>query len=326
LKDRTGDSEAVQGVAAHSRPAAAPRAASLAPPAAMLEERGWPEGYGLLDSGNGRKLERFGPRLLVRPEPQAIWAPSLPETEWSRADAVFDVGAAEDEQGRWRIRDGAAPSWRVPMGELSFDCRLTSFRHVGLFPEQAPHWRWMREQITKKASKAPFRMLNLFGYTGAASLFAAAAGAEVTHVDASKKAILWARDNQAMNGLEDRRIRWICDDAMKFAAREVRRGAHYDGILLDPPKFGRGPKNEVWELFDDLPALMKSCADLLTATSSFLVLTAYAVRLSYLSLYELTRDALHAHDGAIDAGELILREEAGNRFLSTSLYARWTGP
>ncbi|MEQ1930747.1 MAG: class I SAM-dependent methyltransferase [Parvularculaceae bacterium] len=293
----------------------------------MLETRGWAGGYALLDSGCGRKLERFGERLLIRPEPQAIWAPSLAAADWDRADAEFDAAAEDDEHGRWRRRDGLDPIWRVPAGELAFECRETAFRHVGLFPEQSPHWDWMHQRIAARRSGGePFRLLNLFGYTGAASLIAAASGAEVTHVDASKKAIQWARDNQALNGLTEKPVRWICDDAMKFAARETRRGARYDGIVLDPPKFGRGPKNETWDLFDDLPALMKACADLLDDRSSFLVLTAYAVRLSYLSLYELTRDAMQGHGGTIDAGELVIREEAGNRFLSTSLYARWAGP
>lgn len=309
------------------RPTAAACADERAPsPALMLETNGWKDGYALLDSGCGRKLERFGAMTLVRPEPQAIWAPSLGEADWARADGVFDAAVDDDEHGRWRLNGAMGDPWRVPFGDHTFECRFTAFRHVGLFPEQAPHWDWMRKKIVaRRVGGRPFRMLNLFGYTGAASLIAAAAGAEVTHVDASKKANAWARDNQALNRLDDKPIRWICDDAMKFVARETRRGARYDGIVLDPPKFGRGPKNEVFELFEDLPALLKLCADLLDSRSSFLILTAYAVRLSYLSLYELTRDAMQAHGGAIDAGELIIREGAGNRFLSTSLYARWAG-
>lgn len=325
-----GDSESKRGGLhppyERQAPSAAPRARDGAAPALMLETRGWPGGYALLDSGHGRKLERFGGVTLVRPDAQAIWAPTLPEGEWTGASAVFDATIEDDEHGRWRLNGPERQSWPVPSGELTFECRFTNFRHVGLFPEQAPHWEWMHERIkARRAAGAPFRLLNLFGYTGAASLIAAASGAEVTHVDASKKAIEWARANQALSKLEDKPVRWICDDAMKFAAREVRRGVRYDGIVLDPPKFGRGPKNETWNLFDDLPPLMRICSELLTPGSSFLVLTAYAVRMSYLSLYELTRDALHAHGGAIDAGELILREEAGNRFLSTSLYARWAG-
>lgn len=292
----------------------------------MLETRGWPVGYALLDSGHGRKLERWGALTLVRPETQALWAPSLPEAEWAQADAVFDATVEDDEHGRWRVKTAERQSWSVPWEGLTFECRFTNFRHVGLFPEQAAHWEWMRARIAgRRASGAPFRVLNLFGYTGAASLVAAAAGAEVCHVDASKKAIEWARANQACSKLEDRPIRWIVDDAVKFAERESRRGSRYDGIVLDPPKFGRGPKNETFELFDHLPSLLRTCGELLAPQASFVILTAYAVRLSYFTLYELMRDVTRDRGGAIDAGELILGEEAGGRRLSTSLYARWAG-
>lgn len=307
-------------------PASAPAGGVMTACPAMMIETSGTDFYRLLDAGGGRKLERFGERTLVRPEPQAIWAPSLSDAEWAKADALFDAALEDDEHGRWRVDDGAPDAWTVQSGALSFECRLSAFRHVGVFPEQAPHWRWMRERIeSRRSAGRPFRFLNLFGYTGAASLFAAQAGAEVVHVDASKKAIDWARTNQSMNGLDAAPIRWLCDDAMKFAARETRRGNRYQGIALDPPKFGRGPKNEVWNLFDDLPAMMRCCGELLADDASFLILTAYAVRLSYVSLYELMRDATALRRGAIDAGELILRADAGGRFLSTSLFARWAG-
>lgn len=308
--------------------AAAPAAPGAAPPASVIVCDGWRDGYGLLDSGHGRKLERFGPITLDRPEPLAFWAPSSP-TLWSRADARFDAATDDDDSGRWRMksaRDGGEDdTFVVPLGRLKFVCRLTSFRHVGLFPEQEPHWRWMQERIDARTKGGEaFRLLNLFGYTGAASLAAAASGAEVCHVDASKKAIGWARENQAASRLEAAPIRWICDDAMKFAAREVRRGARYHGVVLDPPKFGRGPKNEVWNLADDLPGMMRLVSDLLADDASFVILTAYAVRLSYFSLYELMRDSMDGRAGAIDAGELVLRDGAG-RFAPTSLFARWAG-
>lgn len=291
----------------------------------MLESRGWEGGYALLDSGNGRKLERWGAITLVRPETQALWMPSLAQSEWEGADAIFDATVEDDEHGRWLLKT-KRQNWPAPWRDLIFECRFTNFRHVGLFPEQSPHWLWIHERISaRRAVDAPFRLLNLFGYTGAASLIAAASGAEVVHVDASKKAIEWARVNQALSSLEDRPVRWICDDAVKFAEREARRGSRYDGVILDPPKFGRGPNNEKWELFDHLPALLRTCSGLLSERASFLILTAYAVRLSYLSLYELMRDATCDKGGAIDAGELIIREQDGGRFLSTSLYARWAG-
>ena len=197
--------------------------------------------YALLDCGHGRKLERFGALVLNRPEEQAIWTPRLAAEDWERADAIFTGDIDEEGAGRWKRRAGLEEAWTCAHGAIRFSCRFTSFRHVGVFPEQEPHWSFMRERLD--AATAP-SLLNLFGYTGLASLIAAEAGAEVTHVDASKKAIAWARDNQALSGLDGKPIRWILDDALKFAAREVRRGRLYDGILLDPPKFGRGPKGE----------------------------------------------------------------------------------
>lgn len=289
----------------------------------LLETTGFDD-YCLLDSGAGRKLERFGEMILVRPEEQALWSPRVPDTTWKGADAIFTGATEEEGAGRWQRRPGIEESWTCRHGGLRFACRFTSFRHVGVFPEQEAHWRDLADRIT--AAKEPPAILNLFGYTGIASLVAAAAGACVTHVDASRKAIAWARENQVLSGLEDRPIRWICDDAMKFAAREVRRGSRYHGILLDPPKYGRGPKNEVWRLFEDLPEMLRLCRDLLAPDGPFLVLTAYAIRASALTLDELTREVLGEADGAgLESGELVLKEEGGRR-LSTSLFCRWSRP
>lgn len=303
--------------------AASPAPIEARPPASILECRGWDD-YALVDSGGGRRLERLGGRLIDRPEPLAFWTRSLPGREWEKADAVFeDAHGADEDVGKWRLRPGAPEEWRVGVGAATILCRLTGFRHVGVFPEQKPHWDFMTERIAEKtAAGGKFKLLNLFGYTGVASLLAAAAGAEVAHVDASKKTIAWARENQALSGLSDKPIRWLCDDAMKFVAREARRGNRYHGVLLDPPKFGRGPTNERWNLADDIGELMRLAAALLDDEASFLILTAYAVRLSYLSLYELTRDALRARGGSIDAGELVLRDGSG-RFAPTSLFVRW---
>lgn len=289
----------------------------------LLETTGFDD-YRLLDSGARRKLERFGEMTVVRPEEQAIWSPRLPDTAWEGADAIFTGATEEEGAGRWQRRAGLGEEWTCRHGDLRFACRFTSFRHVGVFPEQEAHWRDLAEQVA--AAQEPPAILNLFGYTGIASLVAAAAGARVTHVDASKKAIAWARDNQALSGLDDRPIRWICDDAMKFAAREVRRGSRYQGILLDPPKYGRGPKNEVWRLFEDLPEMLRLCRDLLAPDGAFLMLTAYAIRASALTLDELTREVLGMGEGArLESGELVLREEGGRR-LSTSLFCRWSRP
>jgi 23S rRNA (cytosine1962-C5)-methyltransferase len=271
-----------------------------------------------LDSGGGRKLERFGALVLDRPEEQAIWTPRRPAAEWERADAIFTGDTDEEGAGRWRRRSGLEEGWVCRHGAIRFSCRFTSFRHVGAFPEQEAHWSFMRERLAA-AGESP-ALLNLFGYTGLASLIAAEAGAEVTHVDASKKAIAWARDNQELSGLADRPIRWILDDAQKFAARDVRRARRYDGILLDPPKFGRGPHGETWDLFTDLPAMLRLCRDLLKP-GGFLILTAYAIRASFLSLERLSAEVLGP---GVQAGELALREQSGG-LLATSLFCRWSG-
>ena len=274
--------------------------------------------YALLDSGHGRKLERFGALTLDRPEEQAMWSPRLEKAAWESADAVFTGDTDEEGTGRWKRRPGLDESWVCRHGAIRFACRFTSFRHVGAFPEQEAHWAYMRERLA--AAGGTPALLNLFGYTGLASLIAAEAGAEVTHVDASKKAIAWGRENQALSGLDDKPIRWIVDDATKFAAREVRRGRKYDGILLDPPKFGRGPKGEVWNLFRNLPEMLTLCRDLVKP-GGFLILTAYAIRASFLSLQRISADVLGP---GVEAGELALRDQSGG-LLATSLFCSWGG-
>jgi 23S rRNA (cytosine1962-C5)-methyltransferase len=303
---------------AHAPDPARPTVEGLA--ANLLVSDGW-EGYALLDSGGGRKLERFGRIVVDRPEPQALWAPSDPAA-WAKADARFDAGE-DDERGAWKPRAGGRlPEWLLRYDDLTLICRATSFRHVGVFPEQKSHWDWMAHRI--RAAGRPVNVLNLFGYTGVASLIAAEAGGSVTHVDASKKSITWARENQEASGLADRPIRWICDDALKFAEREGRRGRTYDAIVLDPPAYGRGPDGEVWRLFEDLPRMLSACAAILSDRPVFVILTAYALRLSYLTLNELLRDALKGRAGGFEAGELVMRQRAAGRLLSLSLYARWT--
>jgi len=277
--------------------------------------------YALIDSGNGRKLERFGPVVVERPEPQALWQPRLDPSRWDKANAVFS-GADDEDKGRWRIDKPVPESWPIKVGAATMLCRLSSFRHLGLFPEQMPHWEWMLARLAEFKGERP-RVLNLFAYTGAASLLAAAAGAEVTHLDASKKAIAWAKENQAASKLSDAPIRWILDDAQKFVAREVRRGRTYHLILVDPPKFGRGPDGEVWDLFTSLPPLMRDCAKLLVQERAALVLTVYAIRASSLAFDQLTREVLAERGGSFASGELAIREEGAGRLLPTSLFTRW---
>lgn len=286
----------------------------------MLETEGW-EDYALLDSGDGRKLERYGAYRIVRPEAQALWSPRLADTEWNSADAHF-IGISEDDSdGRWRTGKPLGETWPIEYNGFRFLGRFTSFRHVGVFPEQVSHWQWIEKIIS--AAERPKKVLNLFAYTGLASLVAARAGAEVTHIDASKKAIGWARKNQKIAGLEDLPIRWICEDARKFVERELRRGNRYDGIILDPPKFGRGPKGEVWDLFPDLPEMMRNCRNLLSDQALFLIVTAYSIRASFLAIDELAAECLDGLPGVLESGELVLREEGGGRALSTSLFSRW---
>nr|WP_210308472.1 class I SAM-dependent methyltransferase [Prosthecomicrobium pneumaticum] len=291
----------------------------------MLETPGWRD-FALLDSGHGRKLERYGPYRIVRPEAQALWSPRLGEAEWERADAVFTGGKDEEADGRWRYRTPLPETWpmrwRWPDGEVKFLGRFTAFRHVGFFPEQETHWIWFSKLI--RDARRPLKVLNLFGYTGIASFVAASAGAQVTHVDASKKAVGWARENQALSGMEELPVRWIVDDAMKFVEREVRRGNRYDGIILDPPKFGRGPKGEVWDIFEHLPEMMRLCRALLSDRALFLLISAYSIRASFMAVHELTAEVLSGLTGTLESGELLIREEGGGRALSTSLFSRWS--
>lgn len=278
--------------------------------------------YALLDSGDGKKLERYGKYLIIRPEAQALWAPRLPESVWSKAEAIFTGNVEEEGLGRWFFpKKQLAETWDMKWNDLDFFGRFTSFRHVGVFPEQSAHWSFLEDTI-KKANR-PLKVLNLFAYTGVASLVAANAGAEVTHVDASKKAIGWAKENQLKSGLQDKPIRWICEDAITFCQRELRRKKTYDIILLDPPAYGRGPKGEVWQLFDHIKSMLNICRDLLSPQALTLILTAYSIRASFFSMHELTKEVFAEKGGLIESGELVIQEENSNRCLSTSLFSRW---
>jgi 23S rRNA (cytosine1962-C5)-methyltransferase len=284
-----------------------------------LRAEAWGD-YALMDSGHGRKLERAGPYRLVRPEPQCLWAPGLSDAEWAEADASFEA-SDEDEAGRWRTARPVAETWPMAWRGVRFLGRLTAFRHLGFFPEQAANWDWLDQSLR---NQGPAHVLNLFGYTGISSLVCAAAGASVTHVDASKKAIGWARENAALSKLDDRPVRWICEDARRYVQREARRGSQYEGIILDPPKYGRGPAGEVWRLFEDLPELLKTAVGLLSPDASFVILNAYAERVSAFSLATLLAEAMAGRGGRIDFGELALMEAAGTRGVGLSFFARWS--
>ena len=283
--------------------------------------------FHLIDSGEGEKLEQYGDLRIVRPEAQALWPKSLGAAAWDKVDAVFTGDIDEEGAGRWRFpRAALGETWPLSLLDVDFHGRFTSFRHVGVFPEQIAHWSWLKSEI--ESADRPLKVLNLFGYTGVASLVAARAGAEVTHVDASKKAIGWARENQSLSRMDKAPIRWICEDAMKFILREERRGNRYDIILTDPPKFGRGPNGEVWHLFEHLPLMLDVCRELLTPKARGLVLTAYSIRASFYSIHELMRETMRGRRGVVESGELVI-QEAGldghtpGRKLSTSLFSRW---
>jgi 23S rRNA (cytosine1962-C5)-methyltransferase len=277
--------------------------------------------YALLDSGNGRKLEQYGAYVIERPEGQALWQPSAPKL-WQNVDAIFTGNTEEEGVGRWVFpKKPLRETWNTSHDGMPFKGRFTSFRHVGVFPEQAAHWSHMSELI--EAANRPVKVLNLFGYTGVASLLAARVGAHVTHVDASKKAIGWARENQSIAKLDDKPIRWITDDALKFVLREARRDASYDIILADPPAYGRGPAGEVWQLFEHLPQLIEGCRQILSNQPLALVITAYSIRSSFFAVHELVRDRFKGMNGTVESGELILRQKIDSRALSTSLFSRW---
>ncbi|MFN3582836.1 class I SAM-dependent methyltransferase [Phenylobacterium sp.] len=284
----------------------------------VMRTEGWAD-YALLDSGGGRKLERYGSYTVIRPEPQCLWTPRKPAL-WDKADAVFDP-TDEEDAGRWRFQGKPRESWPLSWGEARFLGRFTAFRHLAFFPEQAANWAFLDEKV--RAAGQP-KVLNLFGYTGVASLVMAAAGAAVTHVDASKKAVAWARENAELSKLADRPIRWIVEDARRYVQREVRRGSKYDGVILDPPKYGRGPDGQVWRLFEDLPELAGLCAELLSENASFLILNAYAERISGAALSGLLAEKLAGRGGRIDWGELALVEDGGERAIGMSFYGRWS--
>lgn len=275
--------------------------------------------YGLIDCGHGRKFERYGAYRFIRPEPQAMWAPA--SDSWD-SDAEFIPGSDEDGGGRWHFtRDTPAQGWPLSWDDVIFTAQTTPFRHLGFFPDMAPVWGWMRGQLAQR--EAP-HALNLFGYTGVGSLALAGCGATVTHVDASKKSVEAAKSNSVLSGMADQPIRWLTDDAAKFTAREVRRGKRYDAIILDPPKFGRGPEGEVWRLEDHLAPLIADCRKLIDSQSAFLFLTVYAVRMSALAIGELLRQHCADLGGVVECGELGIREEARGLILPTAIFARWS--
>ena len=283
----------------------------------------WPD-YELLDCGNFQKLERFGPYLLARPEPQAIWSPHLPGSEWERADAAFVRTAGSAERGQWRLKPDMPEQWLIdyqrPDGlKLRFRLGLSSFKHVGLFPEQDPNWQFIFEQTKKRRAAVP-RVLNLFAYTGAATLAARAAGADVTHLDSVKQVNFWARDNMEASGIDG--VRWLVEDAMKYVKREVKRGNKYQGLILDPPAYGRGPNGEKWQLEDELRELLSLSQQLLDPDDHFFVVNLYSLGFSALILDNLVTELFTGLKTVREVGEIFLRD-AGQRRLPLGTFCRF---
>lgn len=285
----------------------------------ILTTPGWKD-YELIDSGDGYRLERFGAYTLARPDPQIIWQKSLPQSQWDKADAVFEKDGAKD--AGWNKKKTIPLQWEMAYKDIRFYSKLSPFKHTGVFPEQHLQWDFVSEKIKNASSQ--LKILNLFAYTGLASLIAAQAGAQVTHVDASRPTIGWARENQELSGLADKPIRWILDDVAKFVEREVRRGSTYDGIILDPPVYGHGPTGQVWKFHEDVPRLLENCRKLLSPAPLFVVMNAYAISSSALMLQNVFDDYFADLGGKTEVGELVIEEQSAKRQLSTGIYARWS--
>jgi 23S rRNA (cytosine1962-C5)-methyltransferase len=270
--------------------------------------------YELIDSGAGRRLERFGKYILNRPDPEVMWSKNLEESEWDKADAKF----IDD---KWVKKPNFPEKWELEVNSLKVNLKLTPFKHVGIFPEQIDQWSLIQKLTAN--SQRQLNVLNLFGYTGVASLHALSAGAKVTHLDASRPAITWFKENQTISGLEDKPARIIIDDAIKFTSREIKRGVKYDGIIMDPPVYGHGPHGEKWSFAKDFPILLDNVSKILTEKPLFVIVNAYAISTSSTSLANMLRDKLKEYEGTVTNGELSLKETSGGRELSTGIWAIW---
>jgi len=274
--------------------------------------------YELIDSGEGEKLERFGQYVLRRPDPQALWKKNLDEKLWKQADASF---SRESDNAKWKIKEGTPKDWEISLADLKFIIKPTAFKHTGIFPEQEQNWSWVKEQI-KKAGR-PAKVLNLFGYTGGATLACLAAGAEVTHVDGSKSVITWAKQNAKASGLASKKVRWIEDDARKFVQREMKRGNKYDAIIMDPPAFGHGANNEVWKIEEDFINLLDLCHEILSDKPLFVLVNGYSAGYSAIAYENCLNSLLKKLGGQIEKGELTIEESKTGRLLPAGIFARW---
>lgn len=270
--------------------------------------------YELIDSGYGRRLEKFGDYVLDRPDPEVLWKKSLSESDWEKADARFD--------SKWIQNIPIPDKWVINHNDIKFLARLTPFKHTGIFPEQSIQWDYIYKKI--KSEKREIKVLNLFAYTGIATLFAAKTGAKVTHVDASRPAVTWANENRELNGMQDAPIRWIVDDVLKFTEREVKRGNKYDVILMDPPVYGHGPTGTPWDFNRDFAKLLENCRNIISDNPLFVQVNAYAISSSSLTLANTLQGFFGDIGGSVENGELTLKETSAGRLLSTGIWARWS--
>ena len=305
--------------------------------------------YELLDSGEGEKLERFGKVVLARPDPQALWSKNLSASEWKKADGYF----THDNKADWSLKPAAQERWAIELGGLKLWVKPTAFKHVGVFPEQASNWKWVESKISGESSKKKgegskkndhsgknqptfsmlpassselsdsIEILNLFGYTGGATLACAKAGAKVVHVDGSKVAISWARDNALLSGLEKKPVRWILDDARTFVKREVKRGRKYQGIIMDPPSFGHGPEGELWKIEENFLSLVEQCFEILDTKPLFFLINGYAAGYSAIAYNNILLPLKEKFGGSIEMGEVAIKESGTERNLPCGIFARW---
>ncbi len=277
------------------------------------------EDYELLDSGEGEKLERFGNVVLSRPDPQALWRKHLSLDEWKKADAVF---SRDGQNGSWNMKEGTPEKWNIEFGGLKFTIKPTAFKHTGIFPEQFVNWEWLK-RVLQNNDKKDIEILNLFGYTGGASLICAQAGAKVVHVDSSNSAINWAKENAEISGLAGKPIRWILDDARVFVEREIKRGRKYDGIIMDPPAFGHGTKKELWKIEEDLLSLVENSMKILSDTPLFFLINGYSAGYSAVGYRNMLLILEKKFGGKVEIGELVIEESGSDRLLPAGIFARW---
>lgn len=283
--------------------------------------------YELIDSGEGEKLERFGSVVLSRPDPQALWHKNLSDDEWEKADGKF---IRDSEKGEWKMKKVTFDKWSIELSGLKFIIKPTAFKHIGIFPEQVVNWEWMRDTIkneremnTKVSMEKDIEVLNLFGYTGGATLACAEAGAKVVHVDGSKSAINWARENAEISNLSEKLIRWIFEDTRIFVGREIKRGNKYDAIIMDPPAFGHGPKKEIWKIEEHFLPLVEDCFKLLKDKPLFFIINGYSAGYSAIAYRNILKVIVEKYGGLIESGELTLEESRSGRLLPCGIFARW---